>query len=163
MKEWERDKKGERDQEQESEQSKTESKKRERKSFSDKQNNFIDNIKSNVTIFKVREIYTYISISVDIDIYLYMCIYIFINIFVYIYFYICIYVNHLVILWFELRDLHLLDRHSNTPIMSQAFFTLVIFQIVSIFYDKASLDLDTPIYTSHITGMKDMKHHAHLL
>jgi hypothetical protein len=67
----------------------------------------------------------------------------------------------LIVLGFEFRASHLLDKCSNTTAMHPALFAFVILGIGSNVYVQASLD-HYPIYASHIAEMTDMCHHAQL-
>jgi hypothetical protein len=57
------------------------------------------------------------------------------------------------------KSLTLARQVSHTP----ALFALVNFWLGSHFYVQASLNHDSPIYTSYVTGMTGMLHHAQLL
>jgi hypothetical protein len=68
-----------------------------------------------------------------------------------------------VILGFELRALNLRERclyHLNHTL---ALYALVILGIGPHVYAQAGLDLDPPIYASHIAGITERQHHAQLL
>jgi hypothetical protein len=67
------------------------------------------------------------------------------------------------VLGFELRTPHLLERSSTTWATRWPFFALVILEIVFGFTPGAGQDLIPSIYTSHIARMTGARHHNQLL